>query len=374
MSTADTTAPADQDQDTATDVQTEEAAPISSAMPDGASACGTCGVPVAPTATRGTVVAEPRRQNLAVYPDGSTVQMGEDTPAITFATCQACADRAALARDIMRAHPGLVARIGPALAVDQLTDALHAFAIIGARVPVAALTADAVLTRLVLDTMPSLGAAVQWLTAYRVGEVTTEQCAAYPFATSTEELRASARAAVGRVLDYQVARSRPDVPLRAPDGRPCLFCGIGEVMMPATHVVVLGGRDDARARAWHHCTTTLHTLGGRASTDQADGHLCHRCERAATATGSLGVAALSRALTEHLRATGQDDAARALDLASRGESLTGLAGHAVVGGGANTAPWEHVRLGEGLAPLGASPARTGGKGRGRAPRRRGGAR
>lgn len=325
-------------------------------MPDGARACGRCGVPVAPAEDRGAVVGEPGRRKLAQYPDGAVVQTGPGTPAVMFSTCPACADRADIAARVLRAHPALAARLGPDFARAQLMAALDAFAMIGASIPADDMARDALLTRYVMDTMAIIGDAVQWTSAHRAREVTADQCAAVPFAAATAEIRAAARARVGGVLAYRVATTAPAVPLPAPDRRPCMFCGVAAVEVPAHHVVVLGGRDAARDAVWTARTATLHSLGrssggGGAGRGQIDGHLCRACGRAAEHVGALGVAAMARALGEHLRGIGQEEAARALAHAAREETVTGLVGHAVIGGGPNSTPWAHVHLGDGLAPF-----------------------
>lgn len=366
---------------TTTDTPTEQpdttdALLITSAMPEGARACGRCGVPVAPEDEHGEVIADRAVRAMMTYPNGATVPHpnGGGTPAVTFSTCPTCADRTVTTARILRAHPTLAARLGPDYAHDQLMAALDAFAMLGASIPADDMMRDAVLTRYVVDSMAVVGGAAQWTSAYHAREVTTDQCAAVPFAAATAEMRAAARARIGGVLAYRVATTAPAVPLPAPDRRPCMFCGVATVEVPAHHVVVLGGRDRARDAVWFPRTATLHTLGrssAGAIRERIDGHLCRPCGRAASAVGSLGVAAMARALGEHLRGTGRDDAARALDLAVREESLTGLFGHGAVGGGANSTPWAHVHLGNGLAP--SSPSR-GTRGPARRTAARGGAR
>lgn len=367
MSTTETTSPIDQTEDTLT-----EREPISSAMPAGARACGRCGVPVAPADDRGGIVGEPGRRDLAQFPDGSLVQTGPGTPPVMFSTCPSCADRADLAAHILRAHPAVAARLGADHARAQLVAALDALAMVGASIPADDMAHDAALTHFVLEGLAPLGSAAEWTSAYLAREVTADQCAAVPFAAATPELRAAARKRVGEVLAYRVATTAPAVRLASPDRRPCMFCGIAAVEVPAHHVVVLGGQDAARDAVWSPRTATLHSLGrpsgGGASRERIDGHLCRPCARAAEHVGALGVAALARALTEHLRGTGQEEAARAVAHAAREETLTGLSGHATIGGRANSTPWAHVRLGEGLAPF--EDSRPDGKpatrGRGRA--------
>lgn len=346
------------------DGATTDAPLITSAMPESARACGRCGVPVAPEDERGEVVADRAVRAMMTYPNGATVPHpnGGGTPAVTFSTCPDCADRTVKTARILRAHPALAARLGPAHAHDQLTAALDAFAMIGASVPADDMMRDAVLTRYVVDSMAVVGGAAQWTSAYRAREVTADQCAAVPFAAATAEMRAAARVRVGGVLAYRVATTAPAVPLPAPDRRPCMFCGVAAVEVPAHHVVVLGGRDDARDAVWTQRTASLHTLGrssAAGSREQIDGYLCRPCGRAAEHVGALGMGAMARALGEHLRGTGQEEAARALDLAAREETLTGLAGHAAIGGGANNTPWAHVHLGDDFAPFSPSSAPRG---------------
>lgn len=350
---------------------------ITSAMPEGARACGRCGVPVAPKDERGEVVADRAVRAMMTYPSGATVPRpgGKDTPAVTFSTCPACADRTVATARILRAHPALAARLGPAYAHDQLTAALDAFAMIGASLPADDMMRDAVLTRYVMDSMAIVGNAVQWTSAYHAREVTAGQCAAVPFAAATAEMRAAARVRVGGVLAYRVATTAPAVALPAPDRRPCMFCGVAAVEVPAHHVVALGGRDAARDAVWSPRTATPHTLGRSSaggSREQIDGHLCRPCGRAAEHVGALGMTAMARALGEHLRGTGQEEAARALDLAAREETVTGLVGHAAIGGGPNSTPWAHVHLGDGLAPFtsSSSPRRSSPSSGTRAPARR----
>lgn len=327
----------------------ESAQPISSAMPEGARACGRCGIPVAPGEDHGDVVADPGGQRTIVR-GGDVLRVGADRSPVLFATCQTCADREREAGRIMRAHPALAERIGPTVARDRLASALDAFAAVGAAIPYEEMTGDAMLTRFILDTMSVPGAAAQWVSAYRVGEVTDDQCAGVPFAGATPEVRAVVRQRVGAVLAYRVATSAPPVELRAPDRKPCMFFGLDTVSMPAHRVVALGGSDAAQAAAWTPRTGTLNTLG-RPGRRQIAGHLCPPCSRAADHAGALGVAAMSRALADHLRATGQTEAARSLDYAVRAESVTGLIGHAALGIRANRTAWAHVRLGDGLAPF-----------------------
>lgn len=309
---------------------------------EGALACGFCGLAVrrpAPDSTFPiTPMSELRGEMLIAY-------RGAD---IRFTTCSSCAARHAEAARIVAAHPSIRQRFGTGNAQHRLSAALDGCAALGLRVP-AGLDADRDLALHVLMTMSAVGNDARWMRQFApvfIG-VGARMSTSVAWSHVTEECRDDARRAYAGVLAFRVAQQQPARNIVCPGGRGCLMCGVGAVTMPATRVVIYGGEEHAQAAVWEPHTISLRTLGGP-STGRTAGHLCPPCEAAVEAVGSIGVAAMARALTTHLRESGRAEAGSLLDGAARRDELTGLAGHAAVERAPSRTPWEHVDL-EGIS-------------------------
>lgn len=312
--------------------------------PEGTRACTTCGVAVDLAEDHGPVTVEPGGHSMAATAEGARFPIGKYRPPVLLARCADCAERIAQARRIIARHPAVGARYGPDVAADRLAGVLDAVAALGVRFP-RHLGEDPRTVRLLLDRMSESGGAVQWRSAYGAQEVTAAQAAHRPFAYVPEPILAAARAQLGVVLRYSVARDQPDRAVTAPHRRGCLMCGVGAVTVPATRLVLAGGVRHAREELWRPHAVAVQSLGGRAGRDRAEGHLCPTCEESADAAGSIGLAAMGRSLAVRLRAVGQPDAARDVERLAHTGELSGLLGWATEPSASpNSAPWEHVEL------------------------------
>ncbi len=142
----------------------------------------------------------------------------------------------------------------------------------------------------------------RWIGAHYVVATATR----HRWAHLDEEVLASLRAAMARVLAERLALTRPPVRVAPPrvltisgetawPGR-CLVCGTDHIDMPAVQVLDLGGSTATARKIW-----TRHTLSTGRGPERLAGYCCPRCEEAIRAAGNvIGPTAYDVALTAHL--------------------------------------------------------------------------
>lgn len=184
------------------------------------------------------------------------------------------------------------------------------------------------------------GLALAWRTH---APATAGEVAPYRFAYLPESRMAAVRSAYGGYLHERAMRSAPDVKLAPPAGRGCLLCGVGTVAVPAASVARMG-RVAMLAATWRSLSTTVTELG-RTSPDRANGHLCPMCAEAFESVGAVGPGLLARALVAHLRSTGAEQVAKAVEYADTDDRIRLVGWGALIGDPPpNERPWEHLDL------------------------------
>ncbi|MFF2452133.1 hypothetical protein [Isoptericola sp. NPDC058082] len=263
--------------------ETTTAASAVEPTPDGHLPCAACGVAVA-VEDAGERIQVGQSSRYRVSPlDAEPSERGKPyrvTEPGDMTRCPSCADRLALARLLVEAHPGAVRRIGsPAVATERVVAALDGLAALGAPLPDAAKLTGAKLGRLV-NRLTLHGGIVQWASHRRgqpspAAEVTT---APWAHVTDNADLRDDY---AGYLSDAIGPRPTPP-----PDGGPrgCLMCGVAQ-----------------QTGTWEQVNVRASTLGMKQQGDpRVSGYLCTGCGTAVQDVGSVGPTALSRALLAHL--------------------------------------------------------------------------
>jgi len=252
--------------------------------PDGHLPCAACGVAVpADDAYERIPVGEPI---LGAKQVGGSDRAEDAMTVRTYAQmtrCSSCADRLALARLLVDAHPAVTRRIGsPAVATERVTAALDGLAALGAPLPDAATTTGTKVARLV-HRLALPGAIAQWASHQRGEKAAAAEVTTAPWAHLDDEDQTALRDAYAALLSDAIG-PRPTPPPDDGSPRGCLFCGVGQ----------------QPSNAWEQVNTRTRALGSTGKDERVSGYLCGACADEAAKAGAIGPTARERSLLAHL--------------------------------------------------------------------------
>ncbi|MFT4226098.1 hypothetical protein [Micropruina sp.] len=297
-------------------------------------ACSDCGQAVRDDGERVTVTVYLAAQS----PNGPSKEQ-----VLSFGRCPACAERRALVAEVVAAHPALGGRLGPAGALDRLGAALAVHAAIGEPLPSAeTLTGSVELVSALIRHLAPAGNGLRWSLRYD-----GERAGTGPWDHLPDSQLAAARKAYVAMLserrqavDGAVWVAPPDAPDADLSGA-CLLCGRDLVLAQS------GGAD-----AWSPTViSTPSVIAAPTSPESLKGWVCAPCMSACQHVGSVGQAAMMRALEEELRTSGDEDGSARLQ--RLGDSAWLVSWAAVVlrerrAGrpvpGPNREPWGHISM------------------------------
>lgn len=273
------------------------------ALPDGATPCWSCGLPVPGDGDIPFTI-------LAMILADGRVEDALSPVTLTLAECDACHRLREGAAAIVAQHPALRRLGSPSIIRDRLTRALRALAAVGQEPPAdwSLEAVHAALTRLV-----DVGQALAWSNRYspvRQADARLDEAASEPYLYASADVMAQARREVASFLRDQL----PPRPIDCPSGG-CLVCG------RSSH---LGRREQ---EAWVPVTSGKHR-----------GHLCATCARHYGGQ-VIGQTLIDAALLDHIDSDGT-----LRRRTYRQPQFRGVRLWADTGRKPSTRPWAHVDL------------------------------
>lgn len=247
-------------------------------LPEGATACASCGLPVA---GRSDSVLRRVLGREIEYGPGRGSRVDSADLVLTFARCSPCAERHALAAEVAVLHRPLLALGSTSITADRLAFALDALAAVGAlQSPTEAEAAEALYrrsypaTRSLLERLSDLGAAVQWASRFSPvwqADALKDTCASEAWLFVPSDTLTDIRRQVGEHLRDRM----PPRPIACPSGG-CAVCGHASV--------------DARrpSEAWTAITSGKY----------AGGHLCPADAALLDEEGSISYSLLERSVCD----------------------------------------------------------------------------